>query len=281
MQSSHRRAISCATTDPPYEKPLMRWAGSKRKLLPTLIGHVPQRHRRYYEPFAGSACLFFALRPDRAVLGDLNKDLIATYKTVRWSPTRVHEALRQFPATERFYYELRDNEPRPAGSVGLAARFIYLNRYCFNGVYRENRRGQFNVPRGRRTPGLPSLGELQTFGQRLRHADLRADDFQSCVDDIRPRDFLYMDPPYAMYAKRQRGEYGYGGFGVEDLERLRTTAETAATKGASVLISYADSNRVRRAFHSWRITAVRVQRSVAGFDRERGVVSELLIKNYD
>src|SRR5947208_694046 len=125
--------------------PLLRWAGSKRKLIPQLLRHVPEGFDRYIEPFGGSACLFFALRPDRAIIADLNQELIETYRTLRSHPKLVHRAVFNMPRTKRYYYAIRDRTPQALSDVEKAARFLYLNRNCFNGVYRLNHAGCFNV----------------------------------------------------------------------------------------------------------------------------------------
>lgn len=127
-------------------QPFLRWAGSKRKLLPVLLQIVPQRFDRYVEPFVGSACLFFALRPPKAILADINGDLINTYHVVKTDASKLALSLSAFKCTEREYYKVRDSFVGTASLRKQAARFIYLNRFCFNGLYRTNMSGKFNVP---------------------------------------------------------------------------------------------------------------------------------------
>src|SRR5580658_5843889 len=137
-------AISVSGDDCP---PFLRWAGTKRRLLPILRTSGPSKHKRYVEPFAGSACLFFAIKPPKAILGDLNPELIATYMEVKHRIGGVLEELRKLPAADRHEYgRLRKADPKAMTKARRAARFIYLNRYCFNGIYRTNLKGQFNVP---------------------------------------------------------------------------------------------------------------------------------------
>jgi DNA adenine methylase len=137
-----------------YQRPILRWAGSKRKLLPKLISLSPSSSGRYVEPFAGSAALFFALQPQDALLSDFNPELIETYKILSANAGSVWRRLSQMPGSRDFYYRIRARNPTSMSSIDRAARFIYLNRYCFNGVYRTNRLGQFNVPRGCDSPEL-------------------------------------------------------------------------------------------------------------------------------
>ena len=139
----------------PWTKPFLRWAGSKRSLLPELLASVPQGYRSYIEPFAGSACLFFALKPRRAVLGDINNELMRAYAVVAKHPRQVARAVQRIPNTEHSYLRLRAMNVEALDPLARTARFVYLNRHCFNAVYRTDRQGVFNVPRGTRTGELP------------------------------------------------------------------------------------------------------------------------------
>ena len=153
--------------------PVFRWAGSKRKVLPQLLQCVPKEYARYVEPFAGSGCLFFALRPSIAVLGDINADLIGAYLVIRDHPRLVARAAHGFKRDRDTYYRLRSTAPDSLIPVERAARFVYLNRYCFNGVYRVNRSGLFNVPMGTRTGGIPCESDFYRCSLALKRAELR------------------------------------------------------------------------------------------------------------
>ena len=257
--------------------PLLRWAGSKRKLLPELLACAPQRFRRYVEPFAGSACLFFSLAPERAILGDFNEELIDFYGVVSERPTALFRAVSTFPVSETFYYELREWRPSQLSRTQAAARFLYLNRFCFNGVYRTNKAGQFNVPFGRKTGTLPTLNHLISASKILRNARFAKGDFTQAVSEVRRGDFVYMDPPYS--AARYRGEYGYGAFSEGDLERLVAAADYLHNKGATFLISYKHEKAVTARFDRWFRSQVTVRRHVAGFAGARRTVTESLFSN--
>src|SRR5580658_9292846 len=159
--------------------PFLRWAGSKRRLLPTLQTFWTEKHKRYVEPFAGSACLFFAIKPPKAILGDLNPELIATYMEVKHRIGGVLEELRKLPAADRHEYgRLRKADPKAMTKARRAARFIYLNRYCFNGIYRTNLKGQFNVPySGVRCGSVPADSVFEKSSKRLRNARFMNADF--------------------------------------------------------------------------------------------------------
>lgn len=261
-------------------KPLLRWAGSKRKLLPVLRQAVPAQFSRYVEPFCGSACFYLELAPKLGLLGDINSELIHFYKRVRANPNVVGKLFHSMPTTERFYYDLRAVEPTTLGANERAARFLYLNRFCFNGVYRTNRAGAFNVPRGVRVGALPSLEEIAAFGRTLRGAEVRVGDFESTLAECNEKDFVYLDPPYAGRGVRNRGEYGANSFVETDVVRLRHSLEIASSRGAKILVSYGDVPIVREAFSDWRVTELTVGRNVSGFLHGRRDVQELMITNY-
>lgn len=261
-------------------EPILRWAGSKKKLVPALLAMAPRKFNRYVEPFVGSAVLWLTVPERPAVLGDLNADLIETYKVVRRCPHAIWTRLTQMPTDESFYYELRGVNPEHLGIYDRVARFIYLNRFCFNGVYRTNREGRFNVARGQGHLYIPSEAVFAAFSERLRNTELLHGDFEHTVAQADRDDFVYLDPPYAEPGKRNRGEYGPGSFTELDLIRLVATLRRASDKGAKVLLSYTDSQVLREHLHDWNFQTVSVQRNVAGFARDRKKVTELLISNY-
>lgn len=259
--------------------PLVRWAGSKRQLLPSLVSAAPANFGRYIEPFSGSACLFFALRPTRGILGDINAELLQTYAAVREYPGLVAELLKELPRSERRYYEIRSMNPSTLGPIVRAVRFLYLNRYCFNAVYRTNRRGEFNVPFGTRTGGFPTITEFHEIARALSRAELRIGDFQECLKDVQKGDFVYLDPPYATSCSRWRGEYGPNPFSEHDLRRLSTTLSHIDSVGGRFLLSYVACPEVATLGREWYQRELQVRRHVAGFARHRGEVTELLISN--
>lgn len=260
--------------------PLLRWAGSKRKLIPELLKQTPSSFERYVEPFCGSACLFFALRPENAIISDLNPELIQTYVVLRDHPKLVFQAVSAMPRTKRFYYQLRRKKPGTLCDIDRAARFIYLNRNCFNGVFRTNRSGDFNVPRGSRAGETPTQSHFLRCANALRRATLLCGDFAKTLNEITPGDFVYLDPPYAKEGARRRGEYGYASFDTPDLSRLKEYLDEIDKKGAVFLLSYAYCGEILRiSSDSWSTRSLLVRRHVAGFDDRRAVVKELLISN--
>jgi len=280
MQSGSAAKNGAAFTAADVARSPLRWAGSKRKLIPTLMELAPTRYERYVEPFCGSLCLFVALKPRRALVGDINEELIHFYRSVKRDAQQVASIAHGIDKHENTYYELRAVSPRDMSHEQRAARFLYLNRYCFNGVYRTNLLGQFNVARGKHMGEIPPVDELVAFGTLMRRVTVRNCDFEELLSECRGGDFCYLDPPYAGRDVRDRGEYGLGAFKEADLERMVDTVSRAARRGAKILISYADLPSIRRAFRGWHVERIEVGRNVSGFCRGRGKVRELVIRNY-
>jgi DNA adenine methylase len=260
--------------------PFLRWAGSKRKLLPQLLGAVPCEIETYYEPFAGSACLFFALKPRSAVLSDINEELIRAYRVVKARPRRLWETIARMSTATEYYYYLRSLQPSRLDEMARAARFIYLSRFCFNGVFRTNKAGKFNVPRGRKTGDIPAEIEFRRCSQALRGATLVCGDFEQAVSTASMGDFVYLDPPYAKRRGRHRGEYGYNGFALTDVPRLARLLDALDKRKARFLMSYAFCSEIAPLMEAWNTRSVLVRRHVAGFSDERVRVREVLLSNY-
>lgn len=258
----------------------IRWAGSKRKLLPAILSCMPKSYSRYIEPFCGSLCLYLYLPGSPAIVSDINPELIHFYKMVRWRPRVVATKLSEWDMREDTYYHVRALSPDKLTAEARAARFLYLNRLCFNGVYRTNARGEFNVPRGSRVPAMPETQELVRLGLRLRQANLLQADFSETLAMAAHGDFIYLDPPYAGRGVRNRGEYGPGSFTASDVDRFYDCVSSASDKGAKILISYADVPVIRKAFSKWKVSSLVVPRNVSGFSRGRGQAGEVFLQNY-
>ncbi|MBK8466326.1 MAG: Dam family site-specific DNA-(adenine-N6)-methyltransferase [Chloracidobacterium sp.] len=265
----------------PWSNPILRWAGSKRKILADLVMHAPVDYLRYIEPFAGSACLFCALNPPKAVLGDINPELLHCYQVIKEHPRLLARKARSIPNDEPTYYHQRQLNPNDLEPIDRAARFIYLNRYCFNGIYRTNRHGYFNVPRGVKTGSIQEESIFYRLSVALRNAELRCGDFSVCLSDITAGDFVYLDPPYAVPGKRDSGEYGVGSFQVADITRLVEALHEIENKGAHFLLSYVECpTLVDLLPKAWNQTRLRVRRHIAGFSQHRTSVIEVLVSNF-
>lgn len=266
-------------TTPTPVSPLLRWAGSKRQHVPLLRQlWSTEAYGRYIEPFAGSAAVFFAIEPSKAVLGDINQDLIRTYRTVRRAPNEVCTRLRKFLTGEDAYYEVRSLLPKNA--VTRAARFIYLNRFCFNGLYRTNKEGLFNVPYGApKTLNLPDVTQIRACARLLRRSVLVPGDFRQLLDNVKEGDFVYLDPPYAVSRRRMFIQYAKGHFSTSDLIDLSSWLKEIDRRKASFVLSYADGKDARASFRGWRSRRFAVRRNVAGFSGARRNHYELFLSN--
>lgn len=263
-------------------KPLLRWAGSKKKLLPNLSLYW-QNDQRYIEPFAGSARLFFHLKPSEAIISDQNEELITCYKIIREFPEEVHHKLSSFLNTKEDYYIIRALNPNELSEIERVARFIYLNRLCFNGLYRTNLKGEFNVPYGGyKTGSFPSVDDFGKISDALKSATIINGDFETIVkDNVKNGDFVYLDPPYAVANKRIFKQYGPTTFGTLDIERLFGLLEFINEKEATFILSYAYCEEMVPFVERWGGRTVLTQRNIAGFAGNRRKESEYLISNID
>lgn len=265
----------------------LRWAGSKKQLLDTLSccwhasNCTDQSNGRYIEAFSGSAALFFRLQPKSALLVDVNHDLQHCMRRVRNSPIKVSEALQKLTCSESEYYRIRSQTRDDLSLDEWAARFIYLNRNCFNGLYRTNRQGRFNVPYGGgRSGGIPTEQTLVDASRILKKATLLEGDF---FEQLNPRvgrgDFVYLDPPYAQRNVNLDNQYGPDVFGIQDVARLANLAQTINAKKGHFVISYAACDEIEHIVKAWTSYEVTVQRTIAANVAHRRPAKEVLITN--
>jgi DNA adenine methylase len=264
-------------------RPPLRWAGSKRRLLPVILNSLPNKYSSYCEPFAGSASLFFCLQPQNAFLNDLNVELMNFYDVLGTDPEQLHANLLRIPRTKDAYLRTRSALHQTADKHRRAAFFFFLNRNCFNGIYRTNKSGQFNVPfSDSRTGEYPTLSEVQYAAIGLHaNATLTTLDFESFIAARAGRNvFFYIDPPYFMPRKRIFSEYQRLSFNCEDVERLFSQLAALDKTGSLFLLSYPDCAQARRLGKKWFVKYATVHRSVAGSLKHRRSQRELLISNY-
>lgn len=263
-------------------RPLLRWAGSKRSALRYIEKDVPETYCRYFEPFVGSAALFFSLQPPSAVLSDLNVDLINFYKQSVCRPREVFEAMRAIPREKEAYLKVRSQFKIEKCETKRATQFYYLNRNCFNGLYRTNKRGEFNVPfaaKGR--SNYPTYSEFKCAIDALSKAEICVGDFFEIVGDrVNKDDFVYMDPPYLMSQGRIFSEYVKGHFYSGDMERFSELLKHIDSVGAKFIVSFIDDEIIRGIQGNWNTRKYEVQRNISGFTASRRQSGELLIKNW-
>lgn len=263
----------------PAEPPI-KWVGGKRQLLPEIRKYVPASFGTYFEPFVGGGALFFGLRPERAVLSDLNSHLITMYRVIRDDMKNLGWELTNgdYANNEENYYKIRARNWQGT-DLERAATFLYLNRYGFNGLYRENQKGEFNVPYGKNPDASINLDNLRRVSKQLQDVHIIREPFQAVLESARKGDFVYFDPPYVPVS--DTGDftmYQGEGFGFDAHTRLRDVALMLHQRGVHVLLSNSSAPEVFELYKDFRIAVVKARRSVNSNAKKRGAVDEVLIR---
>lgn len=275
-------------------RPFLKWAGGKSQLLPQLEPLFPRQFNGYHEPFVGSAAVFFRLHNlkqggelkasmKRVSLTDSNEDLINCYRAVRdgvegvigWLVEHKHNH------SPKYYYAVRAQNPRNMGDVERAARLIYLNKTCYNGLYRVNRKGQFNVPMGRyEDPGIFDPDELRAASRALAEAEIEVADFRTVLKQARRGDFVYFDPPYYPLSKTA-GFTGYtqDSFGKFEHESLALVFRALDEKGCRVMLNNSWTTFTRKLYVDFKRIELMAVRSINSKPNKRGKISEMVVIN--
>jgi DNA adenine methylase len=229
--------------------PFLKWAGGKRWLTKRFPGLIPRTFERYHEPFLGSGAVFFHLNPKISSISDSNRELIDTYKAIRDEPGNVMRLLRLHSNrhNDKYYYAVRASVPKTP--AGIAARFLYLNRTCWNGLYRVNREGFFNVPRGTKDSVIFPSDDFSLISRRLKRTRLTCCDFEIAIDQAQRDDFIFVDPPYTV-KHNYNGflKYNQSIFSWDDQVRLARAIQRARSRGTKVLVLNADHESVRELY---------------------------------
>ena len=261
-------------------KPFLKWAGGKKALLPELLKHVPSTYNRYFEPFLGSGTLYFALRPKEAFLSDLNEELINTYKQIEGNAKKVIAILKLMKYGKDYYYKTRSKSSR--SGIFRAAKFIYLNRTCWNGLYRVNAKGGFNVPFGSYiNPIICDEDNLNLASRALRDSHIFTATFCHAIKTARENDFIYFDPPYTTSHKNNGFiEYNSKIFSLEDQKKLVDIMKRLNEKKCKIVMSNADHPLIRKYYDNFNIHTVKRKSLIAGDKDKRKEITELVITNY-
>ncbi len=274
-------------------KPFVKWAGGKRQLIPILSENLPQTMGTYFEPFLGGGALLFHILSERdgqiCRISDLNSDLVLTYITIRDKPDELiyslkNHAKRYQKDSKSYYYSIRESNPRSA--VEKTSRLLFLNRTCFNGLYRVNSKGKFNVPLGRYTnPNIVNEENIRSVSQVLqsRKVSIKCLDFETVLDDAKKDDLVYFDPPYQPVSSTANfTSYTHKSFTYDDLKRLAKLCLKLDSIGCKVMLSNSNSQDVVEMFaeKQWRLKKIKANRSINSNSKKRTGHFELLIKNY-
>lgn len=269
-------------------KPFIRWAGGKQKLVNELKLNIPniENINSYYEPFLGAGSLFFANEFPNSKISDINPQLINCYNQIKANYSKIYSLLNnhevEFISNNQYYYRLRSlyNLSINDFSLEQAARFIFLIHTNYNGMYRINKKGFYNVPLGKLTPSLPKLNHLKLISEKLQHVTISSLNYNHVLNNVEQNDFVYLDPPYPPYnwSKHQR-QYTVDHFSLENHIELSELANELRRLNCFVLISYPDIEFVREVYSDWDIKKLDTFRSIS-CKKERKRISELIIKNY-
>lgn len=263
--------------------PFLKWAGGKSQLLPKLVPFVPQTFGTYIEPFTGGAAMYFAIRPPIAILGDLNAELVNAFQVVRDQVEELIAALEHHFYDRDHYYEVRGLDPSTLSAVDQAARTIFLNKTGYNGLYRVNRQGRFNVPFGRfkTPPRLCDPENLRLASKLLKGADIQTRNYLETLAMAVKDDFVYLDPPYQPVSSSANfTRYTKEGFRESDQEQLAEEFIRLDKLGARVMLSNSESDVIRRLYRDFRIDSVPVTRLINSDSTKRVGIYELVVRNY-
>ena len=260
--------------------PFLKWAGGKRWFVQKHADLLPHSFNRYIEPFLGGGSVFFHLKPAKSLLGDTNPDLIAAYHGIQENWKGVVRSLKSHDRnhSEAYYYSVRDRHPKKV--VTRAARMIYLNRTCFNGIYRVNLRGEFNVPRGSRDSVIFESDRFNEIAVLLANAEIRLSDFEALIDEAGKDDFIFADPPYTVrHNLNGFVKYNETLFSWQDQERLAAALIRAQARGASIVVTNANHSSIRKLYRGkgFRIITTSRFSSISANSVHRRQYDELII----
>jgi len=271
-------------------KPILKWAGGKRQILPYLLQYIPKNFNNYYEPFAGGLALLIELynqgRIKKAIISDTNKDLINLYEIIKERPNELISAIKEiyFKNNKDDYYQARKlfNSLEPHKNVSRAALLLYLNRHGYNGLYRVNSKGKFNVPFGRyNNPSLPDEEDIIKFHEMLKSCEILNLDFEDVVRSAQRSDFVYFDPPYMPLNETSYfTDYTSGGFSKQDQKRLASVFKKLSNKGVFIMQSNSNNEFIRQLYAEYNIVEIEARRNINSNASKRGSVKELIILNY-
>ena len=269
-------------------KPFVKWVGGKRQLIDEIYKHIPRDIQTYYEPFVGGGAVFFSLRPEKYVINDINEELINLYQVIKDDVEGLISRMKAYRNEEKFFYMVRNLDRTGAlknyTDRERAARSLYLNRTCYNGLYRVNRQGHFNAPFGRyKRPLLVDEQLLRANSCYLKGAkgSILNRDFADAIKDACSNSFVYLDPPYDPISQTSFTQYTSGGFDKAAQVRLKTVCDQLNQKSVRFLLSNSSTEFIHDLYRSYNIEIIKARRNISSLGNGRGVVDEVLIRNYE
>ena len=266
--------------------PIVKWVGGKRQLMFELLKNMPKSYNRYFEPFIGGGALFFELQPENAYISDMNEELINLYSVVRDNVYELISDLNKHEISKEYFLEIRNldrtDEYKNLSDVQRASRFIYLNRTCFNGLYRVNSQGQFNVPFGNyKNPRIVDENNLLNCSELLKNTEIKCADFSEILTKVKKGDFVYFDPPYVPLNETSSfTSYTKDGFDMDMQFKLRDICDELDSMGVKFMLSNSDTKFVNELYSNYEIKKVFASRAVNANAEGRGKITEVLVRNY-
>lgn len=266
-------------------RPFVKWAGGKRQLIDILLKNSPEGYNTFFEPFIGGGALLFAMKPSRAVISDINSELINAYRVIKNNVEDLIRSLKKYKNEEQYFYGERALNPQELSEIRRASRFIYLNKTCYNGLYRENSKGRFNAPFGRyKNPRIADEENLLAVSHYLNYSDVQIYnlDYKQTVLKAKKGDFVYFDPPYYPWSETASfTRYNKGDFSIKDQEALADTFRCLADKRVYVMLSNSNTGVVRTLYKGYNFLEVEANRFINCKAEKRGKgFFEVLIKNW-
>lgn len=269
--------------------PVVKWVGGKRQLLGEILPLLPENITSYCEPFLGGGAVLFSIQPSRAIVNDLNGDLIAVYETIRDDVDLLIDDLKRHENSSEYFYAIRDlDRNREAydtmSKVARASRLIYLNKTCFNGLFRVNSSGEFNSPFGHyKNPNIVNESGLRAVSHYFRTSNLTFyhEDFAAVLKRVKKGGFVYLDPPYDPISDTASFTgYNKGGFDRTEQVRLKQCCDDLTRRGIQFMLSNSATDFIRELYRDYHITIVKAKRAINADASKRGAIEEVLIRNY-
>ncbi len=266
--------------------PIIKWAGGKRQLLCELLNNMPSVYNKYFEPFIGGGALFFEIHPQNGYILDINEELINLYLIVKNYVEELIEDLKHHINSKEYFLYIRNLdrtiEYKKLSNIQRASRLMYLNRTCFNGLYRVNSKGEFNVPFGKyKNPRIIDKDNLINCSNLLQNTIIKNADFSKILNDVKKGDFVYLDPPYAPLNKTSSfTSYTKDGFNLDMQEKLKLFCDELTSKEVLFMLSNSDTPIINDLYKNYEIKKIFASRAINSKSNGRGKITEILVKNY-
>lgn len=270
-------------------QPFLKWAGGKRQLIPEILKYIPKHFDKYYEPFLGAGAVFFAVKPIKAILNDINIELINVFEVIKDQLKELIIDLKSYEISKDYYYKIRklDRQPdyKSLSNVNKASRIIYLNKTCYNGLFRVSKNNFFNVPYGRyKNPNIYDENNLKLISKYLNESSITffSTDFEKVLKATTKRDFVYLDPPYYPISNSSSfTSYSLNGFNKDEQKRLKKVCDELNKINCKFLLSNSATPFILNLYKEYKIEIVKANRSINSKASNRGKIDEVLVRNYD